>query len=939
MIENNHKTSLLVPSQLPEFIRDNPDYSKFVQFLQAYYEWMEQNGKVTERTKNLLNYKDVDKTSDEFIQYYVNDFLPNFPEDALADKRKLIKAAKQLYETKGTPASYQFLFRVLYNSDFDFFNTKEAVFKASSSEWFVAKSLRLASLDSNFANTANYRLFGETSQSIATIENTLQVNGKTEVFISNIERLFQSGEFVRVVDNSNQPILFNGNPLRAKIVGQINQINIDPNNRGLLYEPGNPVIVYGGLSPEVENPIGAEAEVGSTTSGSIQRINVVNGGYGYREIPNTILSITNAPDAVAHAASFDPNGIANTNLIITDDITLSRYTTIGNTSYSFLSNNISANANTSLINAFGFAAFSTFPISSVVVDNGGGGITKVPVVTADSVYPTNVPNVYGNLRNLGILAPIQITNGGTGYQANDQIVFSGGRGYGAYANVITVSGTGAITSVSYVPGLLKYPLGGLGYTRDGLPSLTVNSANTQAANAIVYVPGILGDGATFSVVVDRAGSITTINITNYGEDYIGKPNVSFKIEDIVVSNVSSSTTVNRLDTIYQGANLNVATYVATVDSVSVLAEPYYRLRVFNYNSTPNTALPLKSDTVGVAYKMYNAPYPPDNPDPRYNDNGIRVYGDGNAKGTASFLNGLSFSQGQWIKTQGHPSSYAKLESEKYNNFTYQVTVEKEIAKYRDTLLKLLHPAGTKIIGRVALKSEALANTFSVNSTNKGQTLYYYTGRAASNVTMTTDFTTKSTNIVKFNELGSGVNIAQFIFANSSIGLTPTNGSTGQEVFSSIVSIDAAANTVTLATNTWLTFANVAYVRGNTGSNTINIRSLTGAYDVINNGIYSNTANPLMDIVYAGDQVLVANNTAKTVKSVDYIKGIITLTANLSANANSLMAVNRTFFAGGTIYNANQIKIFGPIGLQYFPELTTESGDTITTEDGVIILLG
>ena len=66
----NNKTSLLVTSQLPEFVRDNPDYANFHLFLEAYYEWMEQNGQVTERTKNVLNYKDIDNTTSEFIDYF-----------------------------------------------------------------------------------------------------------------------------------------------------------------------------------------------------------------------------------------------------------------------------------------------------------------------------------------------------------------------------------------------------------------------------------------------------------------------------------------------------------------------------------------------------------------------------------------------------------------------------------------------------------------------------------------------------------------------------------------------------------------------------------------------------------------------------------------------------------------------------------------------------
>jgi hypothetical protein len=90
MITDN-KTSLLVPYQLPEFIRDNRNYSNFELFLKSYYEWMEENGGVTNESKNLLNYKDIDRTTNEFLDYFVNDFLPYFPQDVLIDKQQAYK--------------------------------------------------------------------------------------------------------------------------------------------------------------------------------------------------------------------------------------------------------------------------------------------------------------------------------------------------------------------------------------------------------------------------------------------------------------------------------------------------------------------------------------------------------------------------------------------------------------------------------------------------------------------------------------------------------------------------------------------------------------------------------------------------------------------------------------------------------------------------------
>jgi hypothetical protein len=1028
---SNNKTSLLVSSQLPEFVRDNPEYANFKLFLQAYYEWMEEQSQVTNRSKNLLSYRDIDSTTDEFINYFLNDFFPNFPQDSLISKQEAVKIARQLYQSKGTPASYQLLFRILFNSDFDVFYTKDAVLKASSGEWYVAKSLKVAGglvyiksaqytannitletffphnisangivtitgltsdtyppngkytvktilspttltytakqnptgnlvstnatlfvsggiIDPNFLTIQNLRVFGETTKSIATVENTVLSGTKVEIFISNIERLFQSGEYIRVVDNNNQTVLFNGYPLRGKIVGQVSQLNISPTNRGLLYQPGDPVIVDGGL--EYFNGIGAKGQIAVTTSGAITSANVVTGGYGYTT--SSIINVTKAPGAIITIPTFvrggyDPAGQANVSIPI-NSIALKKDLVLNVANYLF-SNTSNTNANTTLANAFTFFTFATYPIASVALQNGGGGITEVPELFAQSLYSLDDYTNTADLANLGILAPIKIISGGTGYQANDKIVFTGGTGIGATANVITVSSNGAITNVAYVYGSsFNYPLGGMGYSKTTLPTLSVVSAN--GANASLQVTGILGQGATFSVSVDRAGSITTINLTQPGEDYISTPNVSFKIQDILVANVSISNPPVKDDVVYQGSNTNTATYFATVDSVTLLRNDNdpklsnYNLRVFNYNSTPNTALQLNV----VNKNIHMIPAGSSTPFPgnvstylasdgktytrAYNSSGLISYGDGNAKGTAQFLNGLVIGQGQYLSTKGQPSSFDVLQSDVYNNFTYQITVSKEIAKYRDVLLNLLHPTGMKVIGRFAMNSNNRVYFHGVEAVNQGKTLQNYTGYPASSVSMVTDFVNGSNNIIQFNNLANA-NLASFVFGNSYIQITPVNG---PNIRAEVNTINSIANTVTLKTSTWLTFGNVAYVSAQTTSNIINILSVTKNYDIVNNGNYSNTSYPIKDIVFAGDKILIGSNTSntRTVTSVDWINGKIYLSSNANiTSSNTLMAVNRTLSA------QTNVTIFGPLGTQYVPQLSTEDGRILTTEDGNIILLG
>lgn len=926
---NYNKTSILIPSQLPEFVRDNPDYEKFVLFVKAYYEWMETNGQTLYYSKNLLDNVDIDKTLDEFLKYYINDFLPYFPEEALIDKRQAIKIAKQLYKSKGTPASFEFLFKILYNSDFEIFYTKDLVLKASDGEWYITKSLKLDTNDRNFLSIKNYRIIGETTKSFATVENAIIVGNKIEIFIADIERLFQSGEFIRVIDNQNQDILFNGQPLRGKILGQISQININPKNRGTLYQKGDPVIVYGGLNSNTG--VGATAEVNETTKGSIRSISVVTGGYGFRESPDSIIILTDAPGANAVIGSVDdnPSKIAEVTFLPTDLIFPQVEYRLSANNYHF-SNIAITDANTTLLNAFSFTSFTTYPISSILVTNGGGGISAVPGVFANSLYNTNLSEIKGNIVNIGILAPIQILNGGVGYEANDTILISGGTGVGAYAKVTSVNSNGSITSVSFVPGQNSYPLGGLGYKSSPLPTVSVVSSNVQASNASLYIPGILGFGDTYSLTTDRIGSITSIKIINPGEDYVATPNVSFKVHDVVVKNVLLSDLPIKGDIVYQGENFENSTYRGYFNSLEKLqydVNPLlslYAMRVYEFNAKPNPNLPLKIVGKNIEWLIdgqFNS---------SYDINGIRSFGDGTARATASFLNGLVYSQGQYLNSKGQLSSYDILQNENYNDYTYEITVQKEIAKYRDILLNLLHPSGTKILGRYKLASNSTINMSSDNILTEGHTLAYYTGDDGSTATMRATWDNASNNIITFTNL-VGTDLREITFANNFISIKDDSG---LEVYSEIISVDA--DSLIIKDNVWLTFANVAYVTADTGQATINIKALTGAYDIINNGNYSNTAYPLKDIVRVGDKVLVANNTERTVASVNYLTGTITLSSNLSANVgNSLMSVNRTI----TSSSGEDVKFFGRKGVSFFSQLVTELGDNITTQDGTSITIG
>ena len=135
------KISPLIRFQFPEFIQT--DYPVFIEFVRAYYEWMEQSGHAQEAIQNTLLYGDIDSTLDEFIEYFIREFYDTIPRTVLFDKKVLLKYINSLYSTKGSPRSYDLLFRILYDTDVETWYPKEKVFRASNGKWIRNVSIFL----------------------------------------------------------------------------------------------------------------------------------------------------------------------------------------------------------------------------------------------------------------------------------------------------------------------------------------------------------------------------------------------------------------------------------------------------------------------------------------------------------------------------------------------------------------------------------------------------------------------------------------------------------------------------------------------------------------------------------------------------------------------------------------------------------------------------
>jgi hypothetical protein len=909
----NVKTSTIVGTQLPDFVRN--DYPVFVTFLEKYYEWLETQQNVSSGINQLQLSKDIDEANEYYLDKLKNDLLPYFPQEVVSDKRLFLKLVTQFYKSSGTQDSIKFLFRALFNENIDIYYPKDEILIASDGKWVLPLALRVDTNDLNIFNIENTLIVGQTSKATAIVEKVTQSVDRQlgityiELYVSNVKRLFDTGE--TIVANYIDPITNLNVTVNSRLIGSLSEIKIDPRFRGAFYTggtftsagfvEGDPVTIVGGLNPLANNPIGAIAFVGETTSGGVENLFITDGGFGFRNplddlYADTPTSIVDFKGGFIDASSLGQEAKATVSLVDTSN---TRNVNVSTMTVSLLDGatiTIAAIETSTVQNVSTYSEFSVHPISFVLLDTGGGGYRQKPTIKTYSLYNEdfsdsliissaialkgsriivdNTPGqdftvdvergdyvrlfvqnkfeevrevsdvtantlffnetfpvdigfggaqgileVYKINRNdlykIGSLGRIRVVNGGTGYQNGDSIIFTGGSGYGAngYVNV----SAGIITSATInVHSTGAYVIGGEGYTNESLPTLSVQSTSGQGA--VLVVSEVTGSGDEYQLSTSRIGAITTLKITSFGYDYVSAPIISLRNADLLLSNVTEGQLFVSNTVVYQGTSNTNFTFRAFVDNYD---DATLTLRIFNYIGTLNRDIIIKYDSesaiAAVTANVVTSVF----------------YGDGNARATAKFENGLIRYPGIYLNTDGQPSSDKRLQDGiKYHNFSYVIKSSTDYAKFKKPLNDIVHPLGTKTF------------TYRMDDNNENitiaNTLSYVTIDDLPNTYNVMFNTTKIISTSATANLVSIVNVGDVIIVDSvrrGISNTVNVVSGSNVMFGNANSVNFIndlqdGDTILLSTGNTATVREVVNVSHAILSTTINVTSTSATINVI-----------------------------------------------------------------------------------------------------------
>lgn len=267
---NNEKlVSPYIPAQFPFHYREN--YPQLVEFVKMYYTWLEQSDQAIGHARRLLEYRDIDETPEEYIQYYKNKFLPYLKFNTNINKRDLVKHVQDLYKSKGTERGVDLFFKLVYGVPAEVYYPSVDLFRLSDNTWVKRKYLEIGHIEL-IRDYVGKKITGNRSGATAFAERFVQKKvGNTYVnllFISDI-----TGNFLYREKLSYEGITAS-NKKRPRIIGSLTNLEVTAGSSG--FSVGDLVDITS------ETGYGARARVASVfdTTGVVD-FELVDGGWGY----------------------------------------------------------------------------------------------------------------------------------------------------------------------------------------------------------------------------------------------------------------------------------------------------------------------------------------------------------------------------------------------------------------------------------------------------------------------------------------------------------------------------------------------------------------------------------------------------------------------------------------------------------------------------------
>lgn len=659
----------IVAEQFPDFYRENGQM--FMAFVNAYYEWLEEDGNVLDLTHKLHTFRDVDQTLDKFLDFFNKEYLFGIPAQIKGDKRFLVKHVLDVYRAKGTMQGYKLLFRLLYNEDIDVYLPQVDMLKPSDGVWFAPSYLEVTSNPLNATFVGN-RIKGSASGAEAIVEDYVvqYVNGRIVemLFIGSISGSFQQGEKVVNINDFNSVATLNAPSIIGSVVG------LSIIDGGINFNIGDVLIALDGSGRELE------FRVAATGNGAGSLFFYLESGGTYYTMD--AVSIVTRPDHNGTAGHFNIGSLSSVQSLTYDGnllLTTNMSQALNSTNYN-IGGTTTANSSTVLSSAITFTTKDFGTIASLTNVVTGNGYNVQPTIDVkDFLYSANLAGTisFSNTAatvngtsttfttdfTVGSFIRIKIVNGASSYFDHRKVVAIANNTQltvDDYVNVNT-----AVTSSSYTR---AYPLIDTVFDR----AIVGQGGN----NAVIRVSAQFGTGVVTGVEVKNSGigynDGETINLVTTGA-----------ISNVVVSSIGFGYQNNQPLVFAGGSPVSTAAgYIRTYANSSI-ANVTLTSAGSGYQTAPTVKIISATGHNGLITAGISGL-----------NNSVIVKG-------AITKTGIGKTKGQFTSTRGFLNSDKYItDSYYYQDFSYEVQAPVAFEEYVDIIKKVFHPAGIQPFGKV-----------------------------------------------------------------------------------------------------------------------------------------------------------------------------------------------------------------------------------------------
>lgn len=251
------------------------------------------------QSRNLNTIRDIDRTTDYFLKLFKEKYLKNVQLSTETYRKTLIKAAHDLFKTKGTERSIDFLFKLVFGTPAKTYYPGQDILNLSDGKWEIPKYLELTR-SSRTKNFIGREITGSYSKAKAFVEYIITRNIKGKLidiaYLSNVRGEFTRGDII--TENG----IFAGAPF---VVGSLTDVIMTA--RGRDFEVGEIVTL---TSNEGQS---AKARIVSILSQTgIVEFEILDSGWGFTTnaefvVSSKVLVVDNKTniDATINNFSFD----------------------------------------------------------------------------------------------------------------------------------------------------------------------------------------------------------------------------------------------------------------------------------------------------------------------------------------------------------------------------------------------------------------------------------------------------------------------------------------------------------------------------------------------------------------------------------------------------------------------------------------------------------